>query len=125
MPGKKTMLVVDDHPDMRRSLEGQFLDEDFEVDTAADGEAALARMGAKDYDIVLLDMNLPKMDGMGVLKELKKLNKNPNIIMLTGIDDVQAAIESVKLGARDFLPKPYDPEELLHVVSKVLSSAGK
>jgi DNA-binding response OmpR family regulator len=114
------MLCVDDHPDLRRSLEQQFINEDFDVDTAEDGLAAIEKIKQKHYDIILLDMLMPKMNGMQVLQEMKKLNKYTNVIMLTAIDDVPTAVECVKAGAKDYIQKPYDPEELLHVVIKVL-----
>lgn len=121
MPNLK-MLCVDDNDDLRNSLANQFLNEDFEVETASDGDIALDMIKSNHYDIVLLDLKMPRMDGLSVLKELKLLNKNPHIIMLTGVDDVPTAIECVKLGARDYISKPYDPEDLLHVVIKVLGS---
>jgi DNA-binding response OmpR family regulator len=114
------MLCVDDHPDLRRSLEQQFVNEDFIVDIAEDGIAALEMIKANHYDIVLLDMMMPRLNGMGVLQEMKRLNKLTNVIMLTAIDDVPTAMECVRLGAKDYIQKPYDPEELLHVVIKVL-----
>lgn len=120
--GHMRMLCVDDNEDLRNSLAQQFLNEDFEVETASDGEMALEMIKENTYDIVLLDLKMPKMDGVSVLKQLKLINKNPHIIMLTGVDDVPTAIECVKLGARDYISKPYDPEDLLHVVIKVLGS---
>ncbi len=116
------ILCVDDNPDLRGTLEQQFENEDFVVDTAVDGQSALEKIGLTVYDIVLLDVKMPKMNGMAVLQEMKKLGKLTNVIMLTGIDDTQVALECVKLGARDFIQKPYDPEELLHIVNRVLSA---
>jgi DNA-binding response OmpR family regulator len=114
------MLCVDDDDQLRASLQQQFLDEGFDVETAIDGEMALEKIKNNQYDLVLLDMKMPKMDGMGVLREVRKLDKNPSIIMLTGVDEVATALECVKLGAKDYISKPYDPEELLHIVIKVL-----
>ena len=116
------MLCVDDNEELRNNLAQQFLNEDFDVDTANDGVMALEKIAAKEYDIVLLDLKMPKMDGITVLKELKKINKYPHVIMLTGVDDVQMAVECVKLGAKDYIQKPYDPHDLLHIVIKVLGS---
>src|ERR1043166_1059691 len=113
------MLCVDDHEDLRNSLKRQFTDEDFDVETASDGDIALDMIKKNEYDIVLLDMKMPRMNGMTVLKEMRKINKNPHVIMLTAIDDVPTALECVRLGAKDYISKPYDPEELLHVVFKV------
>ncbi len=114
------MLCVDDNDDLRESLAQQFINEDFDVDKASDGDVALDLIKKNDYDIILLDLKMPRMDGLSVLKEMRKIKKNPHVIMLTGVDDVPTAIESVKLGARDYIQKPYDPEELLHVVIKTL-----
>lgn len=116
------MLCVDDNEDLRNTLAQQFIAEDFEVDTAVDGLDALEKIRNGQYDIVLLDLKMPGMDGVGVLKELKKVNKYPHVIVLTAIDDVAKAQECVRLGARDYISKPYDPEDLLHVVIKVLGS---
>src|SRR5271169_1190167 len=108
------MLCVDDDDQLRASLQQQFLDEGFDVETALDGEMALEKIKANEYDLILLDLKMPKMDGMNVLREVRKLDKNPSIIMLTGVDEVAIALECVKLGAKDYISKPYDPEELLH-----------
>jgi DNA-binding response OmpR family regulator len=116
------MLCVDDNADLRNNLAQQFLNEDFDVDTANDGAMALEMITKNQYDIVLLDLKMPKMDGVEVLKELKKINKYPHIIMLTGVDDVATAVECVRLGAKDYIQKPYDPQDLLHIVIKVLGA---
>ena len=116
------MLCVDDNPDLRNALAQQFILEDFDVDTAVDGVNAVEKIAANHYDIVLLDLKMPRMDGMGVLKEIKAMNKNPHVIVLTAVADVPTALECVKLGADDYVSKPYDPEDLLHVVIKVLGA---
>ncbi len=120
MPHNLRMLIVDDHPDLRKSLEQQFLNEDFSVDTAENGRKAVEKIRDAHYDIILLDMMMPELDGMGVLREMKSMNKYTNVIMLSAVDEVSTAMECVKMGAKDFIQKPYDPEELLHVVIKVL-----
>lgn len=116
------MLVVDDSDDIRKSLVHQFTMEDFDVDMAENGEVAIEKIKNDNFDIILLDIKMPKMDGRAVLLELKKISKNPYVIMLSGLDDLSLAHECVKLGARDYIQKPYDPEELLHIVIKVLGS---
>jgi len=116
------MLCVDDNADLRESLADQFKMENFDVDTAEDGDIALEKIKNNHYDIVLLDVKMPRMDGMTVLKKMKTLNKNPHVIMLSAVNDVPTAMECVKLGAKDYISKPYEPEELLHVVIKVLGS---
>lgn len=116
------MLCVDDNADLRTGLKEQFELEDFNVDTASDGVEAIEKIKQNHYDIVLLDVKMPKMGGLEVLKEMKDINKYPHVIMLSAVDDVPTAIECMKLGAKDYISKPYDPEELLHVVIKVLGS---
>ena len=122
MPHHLRMLVVDDNDDIRKSLTHQFTMEDFDVTMAENGEVALDKIKKDNYDIVLLDIKMPKMDGKAMLLELKKISKYPYVIMLTGVDDLSVAHECVKLGAKDYIQKPYDPEELLHIVIKVLGS---
>jgi len=114
------MLCVDDNEQLRTNLQEQFLAEDFDVETASDGAMALEKIKNTDYDLVLLDLKMPKMDGKQVLTQMKAINRNPRVIMLTAVDDVATALECVKLGAKDYISKPYDPEELLHIVIKVL-----
>ena len=116
------MLCVEDKEELRESLKNQFVAEDFDVDTAADGDIALEMLKEKVYDIVLLDLKMPRMDGKTVLKEMKNIGRFPHVIMLTGVDDVATAMECVKLGAEDYITKPYDPDELLHVVIKTLGA---
>jgi len=116
------MLCVDDNDDLRENLKEQFVGENFDVDTANDGDIALELIKKNHYDIVLLDVKMPKMDGPTVLKEMKKLNKRPHVIMISAVNDVPTALDCVKHGASDYISKPYEPEELLHVVIKVLGS---
>ena len=116
------MLCVDDNDDLRENLKEQFVGENFEVDTANDGDIALEMIKRNHYDIVLLDVKMPRMDGPAVLKEMKKLSKRPHVIMISAVNDVPTALDCVKLGASDYISKPYEPEELLHVVIKVLGS---
>lgn len=121
MNSRGKMLCVDDHPDLRQSLQNQFEAENFAVDTAQDGLEALEKIRGQEYDIVLLDMKMPNLDGMGVLRSLRGSERFPKIVMLTAVDEVETAMECVKMGARDYISKPYDPEELTRVVNKILS----
>lgn len=116
------MLCVDDNKELLDNLAQQFSDEDFDVDTAEDGDIALQKIIDNQYDIVLLDLEMKRMDGITVLREMKKVNKNPYVIILTGNNQLPTAQECIKLGAKDYITKPYDPEELLHIVIKVLGS---
>jgi DNA-binding response OmpR family regulator len=117
------MLVVEDEEKLRTSLAQQFRDEEFKVDTAEDGIPALALIANNDYDVVLLDLKLPHMDGMTLLREINKIRKFPNVIVLTAVNDVPTAKECMRLGAKDYVSKPYDPEELLNVVIRTIGGS--
>ena len=123
MAQHKRMLVVDDDQSMRTSLAQQFEAEEFAVDTADDGIPALALIGKHAYDIVLLDLNLPRMNGVALMKELNRTGTIPNIIILTASNSLLRAVECVKLGAKSYLLKPYDPGELLTVVMRHVNPA--
>lgn len=116
------MLCVDDNIDLLTNLAEQFRNEEFLVDTADDGDVALELIKANNYDIILLDVHMKRVDGITVLHEMKKLNKHPYVIMISAVNEVAMADECVSLGATDYISKPYDPEELLHIVIKVLGS---
>jgi DNA-binding response OmpR family regulator len=122
MPSNFNMLVVDDDVDMRTALVLQFEAEGFSVETADDGIPALAMIQRNNYDIVLLDLHLPKMGGLALMKELNLRGKIPNVIILTASNSLLKAVECVKLGAKNYLLKPYDPGELLTVVTKTLDA---
>lgn len=117
------MLVVDDDKDMRSSLADQFESEGFVVDMADDGIPALTLIQQRPYDIILLDLQMPRMGGLGLMKELHLRSTIPNIIILTASNSLLKAVECVKLGAKSYLLKPYDPEELLALVRKTLAPA--
>lgn len=114
------MLAVDDDKDLLQSVYNQFTDERFEVDTALDGDIALKHLEDHTYDVILLDLKMPRMNGMVVLEEMKKLKKFPNVIILTAVQDIPTALECLRKGAKEYITKPYNPEELLQIVRKVL-----
>lgn len=120
MAESSRMLAVDDDKDLLQSIYSQFAAEGFEVDTALDGDIALQLLEDHTYDIVLLDLKMPRMDGLTVLEEMKKLKKFPNVIVLTAVHDIPTALECLRIGAKDYITKPYDPEELLQIIRRVL-----
>jgi adenylate cyclase len=109
--GAAWILVVDDDP-VNRSLLTRLLEQDgHRVDTAADGRQALERLNGDPFDLVLLDILMPKMDGYEVLARMKGddvLRRIP-VVMITSIEDVQSAVKCIESGADDYLPKPFDP----------------
>ncbi len=105
------ILIVDDEASIRRILETRFKMLGFDTATAADGEEALEHFNKFAPDIVVLDIMMPKMDGYGVTKEIRKLADTP-IIILTALGDVAERITGLELGADDYVVKPFSPKEL-------------
>ncbi|MGE5313965.1 MAG: response regulator [Acidobacteriota bacterium] len=117
-----TVLVVDDEDALRSVLSTELLSEGYTVDTAADGDDAIAVLQQKSFDLVLLDIKMPRVDGFEVLRFIKQRYPSTKVIMLTGFADLKNAIESKKLGAEDFVSKPYDLVDLLTTIERVLSA---
>jgi adenylate cyclase len=105
------VLVVDDDP-VNRALLTRFLEQDdYRVDAAADGRQALERLQAEPFDLVLLDVVMPNMDGYEVLTEMQRDEalRHVPVVMITALDDVDTAVKCIESGADDYLPKPFDP----------------
>lgn len=115
------LLYVDDEDSLRILVKSQLTMEGFDVDTAEDGDVALEMITAGNYDMVLLDIRMPRMDGIEVLKHLRKSNFKTRIIMLTAVTELTSAIEAVKFGANDYVTKPYNIEDLLGCIKRVLA----
>lgn len=100
------ILVVDDERSIRNTLKEILEFEKFTVDLAEDGPAGLAKIVENDYDVVLCDIKMPKMDGMEVLEKALKADVETPIIMISGHGNIETAVEAIKLGAYDFIEKP-------------------
>jgi two-component system, NtrC family, nitrogen regulation response regulator NtrX len=111
-----SVLVVDDESGIRTSLSGILEDEGYSVWTAESGERALASMEDRPYDVVLLDIWLPGMDGLAVLETIKTREKAPEVVMISGHGTIETAVKATKLGAFDFLEKPLSLDRTLIVV---------
>ncbi|TAK57671.1 MAG: response regulator [Bacteroidetes bacterium] len=120
MDNQHKILVVDDEEALRTVLSGELVNEGYEVGTAGDGDEAITIIKQRPFDIVLLDIKMPKVDGFEVLKFIKKDYPSIKVIMLTAFADLKNAIESKKLGAEDFISKPYDLVDLLTTIERVL-----
>lgn len=121
MPEKGSILVVDDEDALRTVLSSELEGEGYAVATAADGDEAIDVVQKKNFNLVLLDIKMPRVDGFEVLKFIKEKYPHVKVIMLTGFADLKNAIESKKLGADDFVSKPYDLVDLLTTIERVLS----
>ena len=121
LPHKKiSILVVDDELSIRESLSGWLQQDGYEVESAADGPAALAKAQETHYDIMLLDVKMPRMDGITVLKNLREGNADTAVVVMTAHGAIQDAVEAMKLGAHDYLLKPFDLEEMSLIIEKLV-----
>lgn len=110
---KFKVLVVDDEVDFLETIVKRLRDRNLEVTGAESGEAALALMDGQDFDVVVLDVRMPGMDGIETLKEMKKKRPLTEVIMLTGHASVESGIQGMQLGAFDYVMKPVPLDELL------------
>ena len=112
------LLVVDDEKNLRLVVQKEMTRQGHEVECAEDGETAWSMLEEQDFDVLLCDINMPRLDGMGLLRRTREKCQNPpEVIMLTGQATVESAIEAMKLGAYDYLTKPYRIGELSALVT--------
>jgi UDP-3-O-[3-hydroxymyristoyl] N-acetylglucosamine deacetylase len=119
------ILIIDDEKDILNTLSSILEDEGFTVSKAMDGKEGLAIFERENPDIVLLDVWMPELDGIQVLKRIKKKNKDAIVIVISGHGTISTAVEAVKVGAYDFLEKPLSIEKVLEVVSRGLGTEYK
>lgn len=119
------ILVVEDEPDLLRSLAQALREESYAVDTAADGEEGLHKAESWEYDAIVLDVMLPKLDGWQLLARLRKTKRTP-VLMLTARDRTGDRVRGLDTGADDYVVKPFDLDELLaRLRALIRRSAGK
>ena len=116
------ILVVDDELVVRDSLKEWLEDEGFRVDMAESGDAALKHLGAETYNLMLLDIKMPGMDGVEVLKRSKDIRPELPVVMMTAYATVETAVEAMKIGALDYLMKPFDPDTLVPLIVQLYQS---
>lgn len=114
------ILVIDDEPLMRDFLEETLVRSGFGVSTASDGTAGLGEIRSNAYDLIITDIRMPGVDGIGLLQETKKLQPGVAVIMMTAYASVETAVEALRLGAADYIMKPFTPEKIECVVEAVL-----
>ena len=119
-PTGLAVLIVDDDPAARRLLEIRVKGLGYDTATASDGQEALARIQSDPPALVLLDLQMPRMGGLELLQALRQAGIDVPVIVITAHGSVEAAVEAMKAGAYDFLPKPFDPKHLEIVVRKAL-----
>jgi DNA-binding response OmpR family regulator len=115
----KRILVVEDHKDIAMLVEKR-LSKTFNVELAFNGEEATEKLNANEYDLVILDLSLPKKSGFDVLKDLRKKSAYPPVLILSGLNAVDDKVKGLKLGADDYLAKPFDMKELMARIEALL-----
>jgi DNA-binding NtrC family response regulator len=122
---QKPVLIVEDETIMRESLRDWLTDGGYQVETAKDGEEGLKAIEEHDYGVVLLDLKLPGKDGIEVLREAKVQRPGLKVIIITAYPSVQTAVQAMKDGAVDYLPKPLDLEDLQKLIDGTLVPTGE
>jgi DNA-binding NtrC family response regulator len=118
-PGR--ILVIDDEPDIRDSLEALLTAERYRVDLAANATEGLKRLESSTYDLVLLDLMMPDKSGMQVLEEVRQRDNETPIFLITAYGSIEVAVQALKRGANDYFPKPWDNEKLLVEIGNMIS----
>jgi two-component system NtrC family response regulator len=124
MSDRKTILLIDDDDSLRRVVEYNLREEGYDVVTAAAGAEGLQLFQNRPVDLVLTDVRMPEMDGVDVLARLKAVQSDIPVVMLTAHGTITSAVEAMKLGAFDYLTKPFDRDRLKAVVRKALDMAA-
>jgi len=119
------ILLVDDEEIVLRSCQRILRDGDYQIDIARNGLLALEMVNENDYDVLILDIKMPKMDGIEVLRRVKEARPDIDVIMITGLHDISTAVQAMKLGALDYLPKPFEPEDLQMLVSRAFDRRAR
>jgi DNA-binding NtrC family response regulator len=113
---KISILVVDDEESVRDSLNNWFTEDGYRVECAENARKALAILEAENFDIILADLKMPGMDGLEMLRRIKSLNKDSIVIVMTAFATVDTAVKALKDGAFDYVTKPFDPDDLSHLI---------
>ncbi len=117
------ILIIDDDIAVRESL-SEVLEDDYNITCVKSGFEAVKEIYRHDFDLVLLDVMMPEMDGIETLELIKDYDKNINVIMISAVDRAQEAITSVKLGAYDYITKPFEPEEILNLSGRIIEKTN-
>jgi len=121
---KKKALVIDDEQVVLDSVSRILTDENYDVDVSLSGREGLNKAIEKEYDIVLTDIRMPDIGGMRVLRDIKRAKPSLPVVMITGYASVRSSVQAMKLGAADYLEKPFNPDQLLETVASALDIAA-
>lgn len=116
MAKKISILIVDDEESVRDSLYNWFIEDGFRVDCAENARKALSMLESENFDIILADIKMPGMDGLEMLRRIKEIKNDSIIIVMTAFATVDTAVKALKDGAYDYVTKPFDPDDLTHLI---------
>jgi len=119
---KKAILVVDDEITVCKSIRSALVQENYDIDLALSGEEALQKEQAKKYDVMIVDLMMPGISGLDLLKSIKTTSPSVQVIMVTGYPTMKNTLQAMQIGAFDFLPKPFLPADLRNLVAKALAA---
>lgn len=122
---KRKILVVDDEDTVCRSIKKALQREDYDIDVALSGEDGLKMQQQKDYDVIIVDLMMPGLNGMDLLKSLKAISPGVQVVMITGYPTMKNTLQAMQIGAFDFLPKPFLPYDLRNLVTRALAARDK
>ena len=117
------ILIVDDEEIVIRSCLRILDGDEFQVEAVQDGREALRKIEENPYDVVVLDIMMPNIDGLEVLRRVKETHPNVDVIMVTGLSQIDTAVQAMKLGAFDYISKPFEPDELAEIDRCLAESA--
>jgi DNA-binding NtrC family response regulator len=115
------ILIIDDEINIAKTIAATFAKTDFLVEICHDGTEGLKRLQTETWDVVFLDIRLPGMDGMEILKQIYDNKLQVNVVMVTAYGSIENAVQAMKYGAVDFVPKPLEPQVLREIVRKIIS----
>ncbi|HYL82042.1 MAG TPA: response regulator, partial [Candidatus Acidoferrum sp.] len=116
---RASILVVDDDAGVRESFE-TVLAKDYDLVFATQGPEALRILSTRDINLVLLDIRMPGMDGIEVLRRIKELNDQTDVVIVTAVKSLKTAVEAIKLGASDYVTKPFDIHDILALIKRIM-----
>jgi DNA-binding NtrC family response regulator len=122
---KKRVLVIDDEQIVLDSVRKVLAQENYEIEATLSGGRGLEWGIQKEYDVVLTDIRMPDIGGMLVLRDIKRAKPSLPVIIITGYANVQSAVQAMKLGAADYIEKPFTPDQLIKAVEAAIESASK
>jgi len=122
---KKQVLVIDDEQIVLDSVSQILIDENYEVDVSLSGREGLDWAIERPYDIILTDIRMPDIGGMRVLRDIKRVKSSLPVVIITGYATTKSAVQAMKLGAAEYIEKPFEPERLLDAVARALGIAAE